>query len=352
MTHQSVLFTDQLSSTLSEWLNKQPCHHLYILTDSTTSQECLPLLEPSQINNLHLLTIPAGEPNKNIDQVLYLWSELSRSQATRKSLLINLGGGMITDLGGFVASTFKRGMRFIHIPTTLLSMVDAAVGGKTGFNLQGLKNEIGLFSESELVIICPQLLATLNRVEIRSGFAEMIKHALIDTEESWREILLFDPLNSEPKQWTHLIQRSVQIKQSIVERDPHEQGIRKALNLGHTVGHAFESLSLERGQPIAHGYAVAYGLICELYLSHIQLQLSKSTLQQAVTLIRSLYGSFYFECKDYPFLIEKMGHDKKNDDHNINFTLLSDIGQVAINQQVPRDLLEEMFDYFRESVGL
>ena len=272
-------------------------------------------------------------------------------RATRHSCLINLGGGMVTDLGGFAASAFKRGIDFINIPTTLLSMVDASVGGKTGINFGGLKNEIGVFNESKFVILATQFLRTLDRENILSGYAEMLKHGLISDEKMWAELLRFmedDNWTDRLSELSRLLADSVKVKERIVEEDPRERGIRKALNVGHTVGHAFESFSMNSQSPILHGYAVAYGIITELYLSVIKCGFPQDKFRQTVSFIRKHYGQLPITCDDYPTLLELMTHDKKNTSGKINFTLLGGIGDIRINQTATEEEIKEALDFYRE----
>ena len=307
---------------------------------------CLPVLSifsESPLTTATIITIGAGDQHKTLDTLTHVWSELQRMGATRHSLMINLGGGMVTDLGGFAASTFKRGIHYINIPTTLLSMVDASVGGKTGINFGGLKNEIGVFNNADCVILDTTFLKTLDQENILSGYAEMLKHALISNEKMWAEHLRFD--------LTHLAQMvadSVAVKQHIVTEDPTERGLRKALNLGHTAGHAFESLALER-HPILHGYAVAYGLIVELYLSCVKTGFPTDKMHQTVQFIKEQYGKMTITCNDYPRLLEFMHHDKKNEGSAINFTLLAGIGELRINQTATEEEIMEALDFYRES---
>ena len=267
--------------------------------------------------------------------------------ASRHSCMINLGGGMVTDLGGFAAATFKRGINFINIPTTLLSMVDASVGGKTGINFGGLKNEIGVFCDSKFVILDTEFLRTLDAENICSGYAEMLKHGLISDEKMWAELVGFDLAHPDLQQLQRMVGDSVAVKERIVEQDPHEHGIRKALNLGHTFGHAFESWALKR-KPVLHGYAVAFGLIPELYLSVMKTGFPTEKMRQTVNFIKEYYGSLPITCDDYDELIELMRHDKKNQDGIINFTLLGGIGDIRINQSATIDEIKEAFDFFRE----
>ena len=295
------------------------------------------------------MTIQCGDENKNVESAVKIWQYLSENGATRKSLMINVGGGMITDIGGFTASTFKRGIRYINVSTTLLGAVDAATGGKTGINFSGLKNEIGVFAPAETVLIDIELFKTLDDANLRSGYAEMVKHALINTREEWNEVLKFDLEKIDFEKLKVLLQRSFNIKERIVEQDPFEANIRKALNLGHTIGHAFESYSYKVNRPVLHGYAVMWGLLCELYLSFVKLDFPKDDLLKLKYLIKEYYGSFEFSCKDYDLLFELMTHDKKNDTKEINFTLLGNVGDIRINQTATRDEIFESLDFFRES---
>jgi 3-dehydroquinate synthase len=262
--------------------------------------------------------------------------------------MINIGGGMITDLGGFAASTFKRGMNFINIPTTLLSMVDASVGGKTGINFNGLKNEIGVFNDSKFVILNTEFLKTLDTENICSGYGEMLKHGLINNEQMWAELVSFDLQKPDLKRLQQMVAESVQVKEHIVTADPKEHGIRKALNLGHTIGHAFEALALHRNKPILHGYAVAYGLVSELYLSAIKVGFPTDKMHETINFIKENYGKFEITCDDYDELIELMKHDKKNTANVINFTLLANIGDIKIDKTATTEEIKNALDFYRE----
>ena len=330
------------------------CPHdkLFILTDEHTQRLCLPLLNdiPALDNSMHLC-IEAGDEHKSLDTLSSVWMELSRRGATRHSLLLNLGGGMVTDLGGFAAATFKRGIHYINIPTTLLAMVDASVGGKTGINFNGLKNEIGAFAPADCVLLETAFLQTLDSHNFFSGYAEMLKHGLISTETHWAELLNFDTESHDYERLKQLVAQSVQVKEHIVRQDPKEAGIRKALNLGHTVGHAFESMALADGHPVLHGYAVAWGLVCELYLSHVQVGFPADKMRQTLHFIKENYGAFAFDCRRYEQLYSYMTHDKKNTLGMINFTLLKDIGDICINQTAGKKEIFEMLDFYRECMG-
>ena len=262
--------------------------------------------------------------------------------------MINVGGGMITDIGGFTASTFKRGLRYINVSTTLLGAVDAATGGKTGINFMGLKNEIGVFAPADAVLINIDFFKTLDVENLRSGYAEMVKHALIDTKDEWEKVLKYDIEKFDLEELKLLLINSFRIKERIVEEDPYEANIRKALNLGHTFGHAFESWSYKTEKPALHGYAVMWGLLCELYLSHVKLNFPKEELLRLKYLKKEYYGTYEFHCQQYETLFELMTHDKKNESKEINFTLLGDIGDIRINQTATKEEIFECFDWFRE----
>ena len=345
---QRVIISTHLESELVTALAE--CEHdkLFVLTDTTTQELCLPVIKNFySLKHMQIITIPASDSHKDIESLMMVWKGLQEGGASRHSCMINLGGGMVTDLGGFAASTFKRGINFINIPTTLLAMVDASVGGKTGINFGGLKNEVGVFNDSKYVILDTEFLKTLDDENICSGYAEMLKHGLISTEAMWEELVNFDLANPDLKQLQRMVGYSVKVKERIVEQDPHEKGIRKALNLGHTFGHAFESWALKR-KPILHGYAVAFGLIPELYLSVAKTGFPTDKMRQTVTFIKENYGTLNITCDDYDELIELMHHDKKNQNGIINFTMLGGIGDIRINQTATTEEIKEALDFFRE----
>jgi len=348
---QRVIISKHLQTEVATAISE--CEHdkIFVLTDETTHEKCWPVLAKQfGLRNAYVITIQSTDSHKDLTSLSHVWKELGDHGATRHSLLINLGGGMVTDLGGFAASTFKRGIDFINIPTTLLAMVDASVGGKTGINFNGLKNEIGVFNNARFVILDTEFLRTLDDKNIRSGYAEMLKHGLISDEKHWAELLNFDLSRPDLKQLQTMLAYSVNVKKRIVKKDPHEKDIRKALNLGHTFGHAFEAFSLDTPgkEPLLHGYAVAFGLICELYLSSVLTNFPTDKMRQTVQFIRENYGSFDFSCDDYDQLIELMHHDKKNTGTTINFTLLAGIGNIRINQTASDELIKEALDFFRE----
>ncbi len=346
---QEIIISQDLLRDVAEAIARCPHDRIFVLTDTTTVELCWPIIKAlPEFETAQMITIGATDEHKTLESLAFVWRSLQEGGASRHSLLINVGGGMVTDLGGFAASTFKRGLAYINIPTTLLSQVDASVGGKTGINFGGLKNEIGVFNCAQSVILSSEFLRSLDQQNLLSGYAEMLKHGLISDTESWKELLRFDLEEIDYGQLGSLVAKSVQVKERIVEEDPTEKGIRKALNLGHTVGHALESLALEREKPVLHGYAVAWGMICELYLSVVKCGFPKEKFRQTVQFIRANYGDFPLDCKQYDRLFEFMKHDKKNEAGIINFTLLADIGDIRINQQATKEEIFESLDFLRE----
>ena len=342
-----------ISNNIDEALTAAVCEvkhdNLFLLMDETTHELCLPLIKDVEcMKGAKHIIIGATDTHKTLETLAYVWTEMGNGGGTRHSLMVNLGGGMVTDLGGFAASTFKRGIKYINIPTTLLSMVDASVGGKTGINFNGLKNEIGVFNSPETVIIDTEFLRSLDHENICSGYAEMIKHGLISNDENYAELLNFDLDNVDYKHLGEMVGKSVAIKERVVLEDPFEHGIRKALNLGHTAGHAFESWALSR-KPYLHGYAVAWGIICELYLSVTKTGFPTDKMRQTVRFINENYGKLPITCDDYEELYQYMTHDKKNTAGIINFTLLGGIGDIRINQTADKNEIFEMLDFFREN---
>ncbi len=345
---QRVIISRHLKTELAKAIAECEHNRIFVLVDETTNKLCWSLVKDYLcLKDAQTIIIGATDRRKNLDTLVHVWESLQQGKATRHSLLINLGGGMVTDLGGFAASTYKRGINFINIPTTLLAMVDASVGGKTGINFGGLKNEIGIFNDAEFVLLDTNWLRTLDEENIRSGYAEMLKHGLIADDTMWAELINFNLAQPNLRQLASMLNKSVRIKERIVTEDPHEKGIRKALNLGHTFGHAFESWAMKR-QPVLHGYAVAFGLIAELYLATTQTDFPTERMRQTVNFIRAYYGSLPITCNDYPELIELMHHDKKNRGNEINVTLLGGIGDIRIDQTITEEDIKEALDFFRE----
>lgn len=321
---------------------------IFILVDENSLNSCYPPLAGKipYFKDAEIIEIESGEESKNIDVCSQIWSTLSEFGADRNSLIVNLGGGVISDMGGFIASTFKRGIDFINIPTTLLAQVDASIGSKTGINQNNLKNEIGVFCSPKAVFINPDFIQTLDKRHLLSGYAEIIKHALIADAKYWKKIRSHQ--FSDLAQLTELIKTSVNIKNKIVLADPKEQNIRKTLNFGHTVGHALESFFLKHfpQKQILHGEAIAVGMICEAYISHKINKLPKNHLLEITQLILDKYRSVKITGIDEELLIQLMKHDKKNNKEGINFSLLSSIGKCEINKIAKPDLIIESIKYY------
>ena len=360
---QKVLISTSIENHLNDALSAVQPDKVFVLCDEKTLECCFPKVSNfACLKDAKVITIPQGDSSKTLENVAKVWRELQEGGASRHSMMVNLGGGMVTDLGGFAASTFKRGIHFVNIPTTLLSLVDASVGGKTGFNFGGLKNEIGVFNTADVVILDTSFLDTLDGCEMLSGYAEMLKHGLItDNAAMLPELLSFNIGTPDLLTLQRMVADSVAVKEKVVAIDPYEHGIRKALNLGHTMGHAFESFALTEGRrtdgtrnleihPIPHGYAVAYGIVCELFLACIKTNFPQGVMRQTVAFIREWYGTMPIVCDDYDTLFELMTHDKKNTAGVINFTLLSKIGGVEINQTATRKEIFEALDFMRENL--
>lgn len=345
---QKLIFTHNVDGTIDNLCHKGNFDRYFVLCDTNTAHKVLPLIGSACVKEAHLITIPAGDEHKTLDTATRVWQELSNHGATRHSLLINIGGGMVTDLGGFVAATFKRGMTFLNIPTTLLGAVDAAYGGKTGVNLGVLKNEIGAFAPAQAVIISTRFFATLSREALLSGYAEMLKHSLISGEEAYSTLLHYDITTYTDATLLPLLRQSVVIKRDIVAQDMREQALRKSLNLGHTIGHALESHALQHNKPIEHGYAVAWGLVCEAILSHRLLKLPSSVVYELAQYVDRHYGAYHITCDDYDSLIAYMQHDKKNDNNNIRFTLLRQPGDCQVNVPVDSQEIGVALDFYRD----
>lgn len=353
MNEQNVVICQDLNADLQGLLASLDYDKLFILTDTNTLRECYPRVKDvPALQGAPVITVEANDLHKNTESLASIWTQLSNGGATRHSLLVNLGGGMVTDMGGFAGASFKRGIRTVNIPTTLMASVDAAVGGKTGINFNGLKNEIGAFYPPLRVFIDCEFLRTLDRDNILSGYAEMIKHGLISSMEVYTPVMLYDIDTMNYGYLNRLVAQSVAVKEDIVAQDPKEKGIRKALNFGHTVGHAYESLSFRKGRPLLHGHAVAAGIVSELYLSHKHCNFPMEKLSQVVYYIKEYYPPFAFDCEDYETLYELMRHDKKNEGDAINFTLLGQIGDVRLNQQLKKEEILASLDFYRESFGV
>jgi 3-dehydroquinate synthase len=339
-----VTFSTDLMNDIKNFISKYNSDKIFTLVDENTKAYCLPKLEFLQ--NTQIIEMKSGEENKTIETVTEIWKYFNLNKTDKKSLFINIGGGLLCDVGGFAASTFKRGMDYINIPTTLLAQVDASVGGKTGINFMHFKNEIGVINPPKDVFISPIFFASLDDKNILSGYAEMLKHALLDSENHLKELLDVDFRNSSETNILSLIEKSVAIKENIVVQDPFEKNIRKALNLGHTIGHAFESLAQRKKEVLFHGEAVALGLISELYLSVKKCGFPDSKYLKFIEIVKSKYPFFNFSIDEIETLIEIMYHDKKNDGGEILFTLLENFGKPLINQKCSENEIKESLEEY------
>jgi len=339
-----IHFTDNIITELFQILSGYRHENVFVLVDENTRKYCLPVFSGTPLcQSSKVIEIKSGEENKSLETLSGIWSFLSENGADRGSLLINLGGGVICDVGGFAAATYKRGINFINLPTSLLAQVDASTGGKLGINFRNLKNEIGLFLEPCHVFIYPAFLKTLDKQNILSGFAEMIKHALISGKDYYNSLLQFNHNQLENGFLMKLIYESVKIKSHFVTTDFREKNLRKALNFGHTLGHAFESLSIRHGRPIPHGIAVAHGMLGELYLSCKILGFDQKKSDQICSFIVSKFNKPEVAMGDYNLITEYIKHDKKNTGTPANFTLLSDTGKVITdNYPTERNIFEAL----------
>ncbi len=328
------------------FLGEKKYSHVFILVDEHTEKLCLAPNRAHFPENAHVISISAGEQHKNLETTQIIWKEMFGALADRQALLVNLGGGVIGDMGGFCAATFKRGFDFVQMPTTLLAQVDASIGGKLGIDFAQVKNSIGVFCNPKAVFIAPEFLATLPNREKLSGFAEIIKHALIADVKQWDALKKIE--NIEAVDWASYIVPSLKIKQHIVEIDPFEKRERKALNFGHTVGHAVESFALQTPAPLTHGEAIAVGMICELYLSKKVLGLNEKTLEDITRFILRLYGKHDLKQKNFDTLVALMQQDKKNEKQKINFSLIPSVGNVTVNVTTTEaDIKESLLFYQR-----
>ena len=343
-----IVFSENGYEYLNDLIEKKKYSIIFILSDTNTNEYCLSRFLPLLATNktIEIIEIESGETEKNITTCVEIWSILTELGGDRKSLLINVGGGVITDIGGFVASTFKRGIDFMHIPTTLLAMVDASVGGKNGVDLGNLKNQIGVINVPKLVLIDTDYLSTLPQNEMRSGLAEMLKHGLIADADYWTKFKVLNGIDFAD--FDSLIYRSIEIKNEIVMQDPTENGIRMALNFGHTLGHAIESYFLENEnkKTLLHGEAIAAGMILESYISWQKKLLSAAEYIEIKNTINAVFETIVFEENDLKPILELLIHDKKNEYGKIQFALLNGIGSIKINQEVENELIIKSFaDY-------
>ena len=340
-----VHFQDKAYKELSKLIANNNYSTLFILVDENTFEFCYPKFIPNLETDkrIEVIEIESGEIHKNIETCVGVWNAITELGGDRKSLIITLGGGVITDLGGFVASCFKRGIDFVNIPTTLLSMVDASVGGKTGVDLGVLKNQIGLFANPQMVVIDKNYLATVTEREIKSGIAEILKYGITYDTKLFKEIKSNKGLHVE-----NLIYRSIEIKNEVVLQDPKEQNLRKILNFGHTLGHAIESFYLESGdkENLTHGEAIAIGMICESFMSAELLGFSKEKLAEIKDVVLSIYDKTNLLTTDFTAILDLLKHDKKNVNGQVNFVLLKDYEDCEIDCQVPQELIIASMEYY------
>lgn len=342
-----VYFGENVLNHLAQTIINKAYSNVFVLVDENTEKHCLPILKP-YLENFALIKISSGEVYKNLQTANIIWDNLHQHTANRNAVLLNLGGGTLSDIGGFCAATFKRGIDFINIPTTLLSMVDASIGGKLGIDLSNYKNLIGVFQHPEQIFIYPKFLKTLPSNEIRNGLAEMIKHALINDEKLFHKIIATNQIDSEQlEKW---IEKSAKIKVKIVNKDPLEKDLRKVLNFGHTIGHAVETFSLMNDkEPLKHGEAVAIGIICESYLSY---KINKLTKEEFELIVKFTFKNFekYISNWNNKELLKIMQNDKKNINSEINFTLLKKIGKAKIDCYCSIELILESLEFYKNFV--
>lgn len=342
-----ISILDEEFSSLNQYITEQNPSQIFILVDENTHEYCIPTLLANLETEIpfEIIEIEAGEDTKTIATATQLWEILAEFKADRKSLLLNLGGGVITDMGGFVASTYKRGVKFLNIPTTLLAMCDASIGGKTGIDHQFLKNIVGTFANAEHILVYPKFLETLAFVELRSGFAEMLKHGLIACENHWNDLIALEEITAE--NIAPHIENSMMIKENVVVKDFKEENIRKILNFGHTIGHAVESLFLKADKIIPHGEAVALGMIAETHLAHLENLIPEETAKEIIKNIRRFYPYISIEEFKNEEIISLMINDKKNNHGKINFSLLTSIGKCNYDYKVSSENIEKSLIFYR-----
>ncbi|MEQ8714406.1 MAG: 3-dehydroquinate synthase [Cyclobacteriaceae bacterium] len=347
MLANNVTIVSNIKSALADFFSTCRFSGVFVLVDENTEEHCLPLVK-DVLPEFWLVRIKSGEEQKHIETCTQVWKSMTEAKLDRKALMINLGGGVIGDMGGFCAGTYKRGISFINVPTTLLSQVDASVGGKLGIDFEGFKNHIGLFKDPGHVFISPEFLNTLPPRELRSGFAEVVKHAYIRDRDylgSLKSVALAD------QPWMDRIKHSIAIKSAVVDADPTEQHLRKILNFGHTVGHAIETSYLETDKKLLHGEAIAVGMICELYLSHKLLELDKDQVTKESQYLAGLFESETIDRSDFEMIVQNALQDKKNEGGIVKMSLLRDLGDCTYDIPVSgADMLDSLF-YFNTVVS-
>ena len=342
-----ITLLDPDFSALNQYIKNTRPSRLFFVTDGNTHENCLPVTLANLETGIpyEILEIEAGEEMKNIETATQLWEILAEYETDRKALIINLGGGVISDMGGFVASTYKRGIAFVNMPTSLLGMCDASIGGKTGIDLKFLKNIVGTFALPKHIFVFPGFLQTLPFKELRSGFAEMLKHGLIADAGHWKNLTAIETLTAESI--APHIETSMKIKQKVVDEDFREQNIRKILNFGHTIGHAVESLCLQAGNLIPHGEAVAAGMICETHLAFLEGLLSEKDAQNIITAIRRYYPDLDLLSFQNEEILRLMFNDKKNEDGKINFSLIDGIGSCRYDYRCSRENILQSISFYK-----
>lgn len=341
------IYVGPIEAGWKDFLAQKKYSQFLVIADENTAQYCLPRLKAALgEQDFLLIHIPPGEQHKHIGTCQAIWQQMLEAGLDRRALVINLGGGVIGDMGGFCASTYKRGVDFVQVPTTLLSQVDASIGGKLGIDFGMVKNSIGVFCNPQAVFIDPAFLETLSAREIRSGFAEIIKHGLIQDATQWQHIKSIRDLSKV--NWIDLIVPSLLIKKYVVEEDPFERGLRKALNYGHTIGHAVEGFALETDKPLLHGEAIAIGMITEAWLSHQQGFLSPADLAEISAFFIEIYGHYTLHEENFAAYLRLMGNDKKNEGQKINFSLIGAPGQVHINCHAEAGAIMDSLRYYQQ----
>ena len=334
------------SSHLNRYLSENNYSKICILVDENTHSNCLKKIEGDINFDYDIFKIDSGEEEKNLATCSKVWNFLTENLYDRKSLIINLGGGVICDMGGFVASTFKRGVDFINIPTTLLAQVDASVGGKLGIDFNSYKNQIGIFKIPNLIIVDTKFLSSLSERELRSGYAEVIKHCLINDATKFKEIT---KINWKDNNWEEIVRHSILIKSEVVENDLNEEGLRKILNFGHTTGHAIETTYLEKKNKFFHGEAIAIGMICESYISFHKKMLSENELNTISGYILSVFKSNKIEYHEE--ILKNAKHDKKNFNKKIMISLLEEVGKCNFDFEVSEDEIKKSIEYYNKLIS-
>ena len=346
--HYDIFISNQNSSLINKFISKNKYSKVFILVDSNTNKYCLDLFLEKHLSGIDfkIVKIKEGEENKNTKNLYSAWTKISKLGGDRNSLLINLGGGLVSDLGGFVASTYNRGIDFINVPTTLLSIVDASIGGKVGINIGRLKNQVGVFNYPKLILIDTSFLETLPKREINSGFAEMLKHGLIFEKNYYKT--LSELKNIDSKLSTELIYNSIKIKNEVVNRDPKEKDFRKILNFGHTLGHAIEShfLGKKKTKTLLHGEAISIGMILESYISYKILKLPYEQCKNIKQTINNNFKKVKINKEDLKSIVRLIKFDKKNRGEKVLFVLLYEIGKIKIDIEVPKKIVIESFEFY------